>query len=249
MNLAYNIAQVMHKIRVKLYPNYLPGQENTFIARTANEATLNIEQVCAALRDRGGFTGNIEDLIDHVKKYNNEMAYQLCDGFAVSNGYFTIYPNLGGTFKGLKDDPDPKTHPLTFRYRTLSALRRLAGHIAIEITGFAETDAFIDEFILEDLSSNTWYVPGDLFSLTGNKIKIEGDESSVGMYFVPVDGSLPPVKVTRLNENNPSSIRGIIPNFDAGDCKIEIRTQYSGTSGKPLKNIRVISSNFTLERA
>ena len=74
MNLAYNIAQVMHKIRVKLYPNYLPGQENTFIARTDSEAVLNIEQVCAALRDRGGFTGNTEDLIDYVKKYHNEMA-------------------------------------------------------------------------------------------------------------------------------------------------------------------------------
>ena len=163
MNLAYNIAQVMHRIRVKLYPNYLPGQEHTFIARTENEAVLNIEQVCAALRDRGGFTGNTEDLIDYVKKYHNEMAYQLCDGFAVSNGYFTIYPNLGGTFKGLKDDPDPKTHPLTFRYRTLSALRRLAGHIAIEITGFAEVDAYIDEFIdTEDHTRNDWLTAGRL---------------------------------------------------------------------------------------
>ena len=132
MNLAYNVAQVMHRIRVKLYPNYLPGQEGTFIARTDSEASLSIEQVCAALRDRGGFTGNYEDLVDHVKKYYNEAAYQLCDGFTVNNGYYAIHPNLGGTFTGLRDNPDPKAHPLTFRFRTLSTLRRLAGHISIE---------------------------------------------------------------------------------------------------------------------
>jgi len=247
MNLAYNVAQVMHKIRVKLYPNYLPGQENTFIARTDSEASLSIEQVCAALRDRGGFTGNYEDLVDHVKKYYNEAAYQLCDGFTINNGYYSVYPNLGGTFKGLRDTPDPKTNPLSFRFRTLSALRRLAQSIAIEIDGFAEVDAYIDEFLdTEDNTRNNWYHPGNLFSIYGNKIKIEGDDPGVGMFFVPSDGS-PAVKVTRFNENNPSSLRGITPNCDAEHCKIEIRTQYSGA--KPLKNPRVITSSFTLERA
>ena len=249
MNLAYNVAQVMHKIRVKLYPNYLPGYENTFIARTDSEASLNIEQVCAALRDRGGFTGSYEDLVDHVKKYYNEAAYQLCDGFTINNGYYSIYPNLGGTFKGLRDSPDPKTNPLSFRFRTNKSLRRLAESIAIEIDGFAEVDAYIDEFVdTEDHTRNTWYMPGNLFALSGNKIKIEGDESGVGMFLVPIDGS-PAVKVTRFNENNPSSIHGITPNCDAEHCKIEIRTQFSGSSSRPLKSPRVITSHFTLERA
>ena len=78
---------------------------------------------------------------------------------------------------------------------------------------------------------------------------IEGDDPAVGMYFVPVDGGAPAVKVTRLAENSPSSSRGIIPNFDAADCRIEIRTQYTGSSAKPLKAPRIITSNFTLERA
>ena len=249
MNLAYNVAQVMHKIRVKLYPNYLPGHEGTFIARTDSEASLNIEQVCAALRDRGGFTGNYEDLVDHVKKYYNEAAYQLCDGFTINNGYYSIYPNLGGTFKGLRDTPDPKTNPLSFRFRTMSALRRLAQSIAIEIDGFADVDAYIDEFVdTEDHTRNNWYLPGNLFALSGNKIKIEGDDPGVGMFFVPADGGTP-VKVTRFNENSPSSIHGITPDCDFDNCRIEIRTQYSGTSGRFLKTTRVITSSFTLDRA
>jgi len=91
-------------------------------------------------------------------------------------------------------------------------------------------------------------LPGNLFCLSGNKIMIEGDESSVGMYFVPVDGGAPAVKVTRLAENSPSSIRGITPDCDF-PCRIEIRTQFSGTRSRYLKNIRVITSSFILERA
>jgi hypothetical protein len=98
MNLIYGVQQVMHRIRVKLYPNYLPVGE-AFLARTDSEASLNIEQVCAALRERGGYKGDFSQLVDHVQKFFGEAAYQLCDGFAVNTGYFSIYPNLGGTFK------------------------------------------------------------------------------------------------------------------------------------------------------
>jgi hypothetical protein len=38
MSDVYDVNERMHKLRVKLYPNYLPGGEGTFIARTINEA-------------------------------------------------------------------------------------------------------------------------------------------------------------------------------------------------------------------
>jgi len=249
MNLIYGVAQVMHRIRVKLYPNYLPGYESTFIARTDSEASLNVEQVCAALRDRGGFKGNYNELVEYVKQYHDETAYQLCDGFAVNNGYYSIYPNLGGTFQNAHEAPDPKKHPLTFRFRPLNALRNLAGSINIVIEGMAETDAYIDEFTdTDEKSVNGFFEPGNLFVLRGNKIKIEGDNPGCGMFFVPTDGSTP-VKVTRFNENDPTTLRGIIPEVEWAYNKIEIRTQFSGTAGKPLKSLRVITSSFILEHA
>jgi hypothetical protein len=91
-----NVNEVLHRIRVKLYPNYLPGIQGAYIARTSNEASLTVEQVCAALKNRGGFTGSYDDLVDHVRQYFDEAAYQLCDGFAVNTGYYSIHPNVGG---------------------------------------------------------------------------------------------------------------------------------------------------------
>ena len=42
MNLTYGTKQVMHRIRVKLYPNYLPGGVGTFLTRTDSEACLKV---------------------------------------------------------------------------------------------------------------------------------------------------------------------------------------------------------------
>ena len=84
MAIINDVNEVLHRIRVKLYPNYLPNVEGIYIARTNNEASLTIEQVCAALKNRGGFTGNYEDLTENIRQFFDEAAYQLCDGFAVN---------------------------------------------------------------------------------------------------------------------------------------------------------------------
>ena len=58
-----DVTEVLHRIRAKLYPNYLSTVEGAYIARTDDEAALSIEDVCAALKNRGGFTGEYEDAV------------------------------------------------------------------------------------------------------------------------------------------------------------------------------------------
>jgi hypothetical protein len=89
--------QVLHRIRVRLFPSNLPGPKKTWYARTANEAELAVEDVAAAMVKRG-FTGNYHDLVRHVREFLDETAYQLCDGYAVNMGYFSIHPAVGGLF-------------------------------------------------------------------------------------------------------------------------------------------------------
>jgi len=62
MSILNEIKEKLHVIRVRLYPNYLKttGVEGDYLARTNSEASLSIEQVRAALKNRGGFTGNYE---------------------------------------------------------------------------------------------------------------------------------------------------------------------------------------------
>ena len=245
-----DVENVMHKIRVKLYPNYLPGSAGKYLARTDNEATLSIEQVCASLKKRGGFKGNYKEVIDHVRHFFDEVAYQLADGYCVNMKYFSVYPNINGTFNSEKDAHDNKQNPVDFRFRILLPLRDLARDIKVEITGLADGNAYIDEFIDRDEESvNGIYVPGDMFCIYGNKIKIAGDNPDCGVYFVPVDDPSKAVKVKRIGENEASMITGIAPDTQYLLNRIEIRTQYANSKTTFLKKPRSIVSRFVLETA
>jgi hypothetical protein len=234
--------------RVKLYPNYLPTTDGRYIARTDNEAFLNIERICAAMKNRGGFTGSYENLIENVKQFFDECAYQLCDGLALNLGYYSIHPHIGGTFDSEKEPHDAKKNPVGFKYRTRPPLRNLVRHIAIDITGVADGNAFIDEFIDRDEDSvNSVFTPGNLFCINGNKIELAGEDPACGVFFVPVDDPSKAVKVTRIGENGPSTITGIVPDTNYQYNRIEIRTQFTGSNSTFLKAPRSIVSGFVLE--
>jgi len=243
-----NVIEVLHRIRVKLYPNYLPTADGAYIARTDSEASLSIEQVCAALKNRGGYGGDYEDLVEGVRQFFDEAAYQLCDGFAVNTGYYSVHPNIGGTFNSTTEIHDHKKHPISFRFRTGRKLRRLVEHIGVDIEGIADTSGYIDEFIdPEEDSINSHYFPGNQFIIHGHKIKLAGDDPDVGVYFVPVNNPANTMKATRIAESTPSKIIGVAPGTGASPVRIEVHTQFSGSGGTLLKAVRVITSGFTLE--
>ena len=248
MGLKNNIDDVLHRIRVKLHPNYLPNTEGRYIAKTENEASLSIERICAAMKNRGGFLGSYENLIENIKQFLDECAYQLCDGFALNLGYYSIHPNIGGTFDSEKETHNPEKNPVSFKFRKRLPLRNLVQYIAVDITGVADSNVSIYEFIDRDADSvNGIFSPGDMFCINGNKIKLAGDDPSCGVFFVPVDDPSKAVKVTRLGENNASTITGIAPDTQNKFNRIEIRTQFAGSSGIFLKSPRSIVSSFVLE--
>jgi hypothetical protein len=236
-----NVTEVLHLIRVKLYSSYLPGTQGALIARTNNEALLSIEQVCAALKNRGGFTSNYDDLVEHVKQYFDEAAYQLCDGFGVSTGYYS-HPNVGGTFDRVSEGHDSKKHPVTFRARARAPLRSLAEHIEILVEGLADVSGYIDEFTdVPTEAINEALTPGGIFNISGHKITVDRDNPAVGVYFVSVADSTQRNKVQgHFAENTATKVIGMIPaGLAAGAYKLESVTQYA-SGGTLLKELRTI---------
>jgi hypothetical protein len=240
--------EVLHRVHVKLYPNYLPKVEGAYIARTANEATLSIEEVCAALKNRGGFTGSYDDLVAHVRQFFDETVYQLCDGFAVNTGYFSMHPSVGGAFDKATEGHDMGKHPVSFRFRTRAPLRALTERIVVEVDGLADVSGYIDEFI--DVSTeavNETLTPGGQFSISGHKIKIAGNSPEVGVYFVSAAAPAVRVKVAgHLAENTASKLIGVIPPLSAGAYTLEILTQFTGSGSTSLKNPRTITRSIIL---
>jgi len=217
------------------------------MARTDDEASLTIEKVCETMKDRGGFTGKYGDLVEYVRQYLDEVAYQLCDGFSVNMRYFTIHPHIEGSFESLKEVYDSKKHPINFKVRVRKPLRDITRNVTVDIQGLAEKSAFIDEFTDTDEGFvNSQFIPGDLFNLTGSKIKLDGNDPGCGVFFVPVEEPRLAVRVDRIVVNNASLVAGMAPNTGHALNRIEVRTQYNG-SAVFLKSPRVIASDFVLE--
>jgi hypothetical protein len=247
MAIINNVIEVLHRIRAKLYPNYLHTVEGAYIARTDDEASLSVEQVCAAMKNRGGYTGSYEDAVEHVKQFFDEAAYQLCDGFSVNTGYFSLHPRIGGTWQTPNDPRDSAKHPVRFTFRALKPLRDLASHIEVLIEGVADTGGYIAE--ITDITTdavNETLTPGGMFALEGHKIKAAGDKPECGVYFVSATDAAQRVKAAgHLADNTASRIVGIIPALAAGQWRVEVVSQFTGSSAA-LKTPRIIQGGSTL---
>jgi hypothetical protein len=240
------INEVLHRIRVKLHPSSLPVANGAYTARIISEAILGVEEICAALKLRGGFTGNYDDLVNYVRQFLDEMIYKLCDGFAVNTGYFSIHPSVGGFFENPNEEPDRKKHPIRFRFRIRERLRRVAEYIEIEVEQ-ADTAGLIDRFSdLETAAVNKTVTPGGLFTLTGYKIKICGNNPDCGLYFVSTAQPSLRVKASGVLASNTSTkLIGIVPALPDGEYSLEIKTQYT-VGGIDLKEPRTVTGGFTL---
>jgi hypothetical protein len=239
--MADEITKEMHKIRAKLYPNYLPGGEGTFIARTQTEATLSVEKVCIAATTRGGAVNSYEVMVNSVNDYFDEALYQLKDGFSVENKLCSIHPKLGGLFNKLGQLLHPLKRTVDFSFRTGSALRNAGGQVEVVIEGLADTSGYIGR--VEDIDSETIdqdLTPGGNIVIEGHKIKVDGDNADVGVYFADRSGGTRVKVAKRLAENRDAKIIAVVPSdIPAGVYRLEIVTQYN-VSSIPLKEPRTI---------
>jgi hypothetical protein len=246
----YNVNEKLHKIRVKLYKNQLhSGPGGDYIARCANEASVNVQDICASMKNRASFPGSYEDSVNTVHAFFLEMMYQIADGFSVNLGFGAFHPNIGGTFASDEEPFDPEKHPISVRFQTGKTLRALYNDIGVICEGYADTSGHISTYVDEEADvPNTMFVPGNQFMITGEKIRIAGEDPACGLYMVPVDDPSKELKLTRIMENTVGKIIGVMHKSTGFTRnRVEIRTQFTGSANKFLKDVRIITSNFVLE--
>ena len=245
----YEAQEERHELDVQLYPNHLAGGEGTYLAKNTKEKTIDVEAICAAMKNRGGYEGSYDEAVKTVKHFFKEMMYQLCDGFSVNTGWFTVNVHIGGLFHSVKEGFDPHKHHVAFKFHMLKAMRNLTSLIGITINGHIEDPAFIAEF--NDMEAHgaphNYFEPGHVSEVLGRRIKIEGDPAKVGLWLVPVMDPTKAVKMSRIVENSPSRIQFIPVATGFQENRLEVRTYFS--DGTNLTTLRTITSPFVLTEA
>lgn len=223
------MSKTRHTIKAYLYDNLLTPDPNDFTARVSSERSLSVADICHSAATRGGADVSDAAMSHAVELFLKEMAYRLCDGFAVNTGYFTAVPVVRGVFLNPNETFDPQRHTLQFQFTQGELMRREIEDVEVKIMGVAETGLYIGQ--VEDMKSRTVnevLTPGFNLRVTGTKLRVVGDKPGVGIFFrETVTNTATKVDEGDIVVNNPSELMIIIPALPAGTYQLEVTTQYS----------------------
>ncbi|MGE4514796.1 MAG: DNA-binding domain-containing protein [Chryseobacterium sp.] len=224
---------ILHKIKAYLYDNTLTKDNpNDFIARTASERSLSVKQICETAASRGGADVSASAMEHATELFLKEMAYQLCDGFSVNTGYFTASTTIRGVFDSPSETFNKDKHSIIFQFNQGEKLWAEISNIEVDILGVAEASSVILQVTdMKSGSVNDLLTPGRNLKIVGSKIKIAGDDASVGIYFVDATTQArTQVDTSDIVTNNPSEVMVVIPALAAGTYNLEVVTQFSKNS-------------------
>jgi hypothetical protein len=157
----------------------------------------------------------------------------------VLKGVFSVRPKIKGVFNKATEQFNPEKHKISFDFNQGLKLRREIANVSVEITGVSKVTFFIDEVVdIESESVNDLLTPKHNLRISGSRIKIDGENAENGVYFVNQETNERVKVSSKIPVNKPSELMVVIPALPAGSYKVEIATQFSGNSNKPLKEPR-----------
>jgi hypothetical protein len=235
------MVEFMHKIKARLYKNLLTHNPNDYSARVVSEKSLSVKGICESAVARGGADVSAVTMEHSVNLWFKEMAYRLCDGFAVKTPWFNAHPSIRGVFSNRDETFNPEKHNIFFSFHQGTQLRKELEAIEVEVIGEVEGSFHIGHVLdTTSGSENDILTPNMPLKIWGHKIKIEGDNPANGVYFVH-QATKERIKVAQNSfvDNNPSEITVVTPNLPLGGTyQLEIITQYSSNKAHVLKDLR-----------
>lgn len=223
------MSELLHKIKAWLFPNLLTENPNDYSARTSSEASLDVKKICNSAVTRGGAPTTAEAMELNTNLFFKEMAYQLCDGYSVNTGYFTVNVQIKGVFNSSAEKFNPEKHSVVFQFNQGDLLRKELANVSVEIMGVADSNLFVAEVTdVKTGSVNDLLTPNRNLKISGYKLKLVGDKPEVGVYFVN-QATQASVKVdaSDIVTNNPSELIVVIPGLPAGEYKLQVTNQYA----------------------
>lgn len=230
-----------NKLQGWLAPNTLTEDPNDRFLVLNSAGTVDNEQLYKDMREED--TGlRIETIVHVVTLFERIVARALMNGHNVNTGLFYAVPR----FTGLIEDGqwNPKKNGIYVAFTQNRVLREEMQNTKIEILGEKGDAIYITG--VQDCSNNAkdgHMTPGRNFRITGSRIRIEGTDENVGIFF----RSLTKDEVTKVTPdmfgtNNPSELVFIAPaGLADGEYEMTLTTQFSGNNQRTLKTPRSIS--------
>lgn len=218
-------------LKFSLIENLLTERPDDFMAQTAQVRFFNIEEIAERMLMRGTLLTKA-DILAVLEVYHKELAYIVSEGDGANTPVFHIAPGISGVFESANDGFDSSRHGIRLNLNAGVLLREAQKKIRVEKIAATEYLPIITQ--VTDVKSGTvndLLTPGRNLKISGHKLKIAGDGDRNGLYFIDANtAARTQVDASDIVTNNPSEIIAVIPDLAPGSYKLEIITQYGGSS-------------------
>ena len=234
-------------IKAILHPNPMKNAKGKYLAYTTKYSSYDIQSICESLCSKPGTGLQLETIAYHVKLFLDEMMEKIEDGNKINTGYFTAQAHVKGSFDSLADDFDENKHSVDIVFSAGHFAHKAKKNLKVEIQRTKPYSLRI--WTITDLQTKQHtdkLIANRILVMRGDKIKITGDNPSVGLYLRHNETGneihFPP---TVLFANGDTKLELIVPQLAAGSYQLKVTTQYAG-NGKPLAQPRSYTYEHTL---
>jgi len=236
-----------NSVIVELYDNTLTERKDDRFGRVVTTKSLTEDDLVALVVARRTDL-NATTLKASLDLMKDVAIEQLANGASVKFGlgYFNL--GVSGVFIGDSAKWDSSAHSLFVKATPTVDLREAVASASVDVRGLAASGLGINA--ITDATSgevNGRVTPGGGATIAGSRVKIAGDDASVGITFTnQATAAVTAVPATSLLTNEPSRLAIIIPaSLAAGDYKLTVTTQYT-VSSKTLKEPRSCTLEYVL---
>jgi hypothetical protein len=213
-------------LKYTLTENLLTGRTDDYSAQAHAVASLDKEAIIARILKKGTALTKT-DVLAVFNGIEEAIADALLEGNAINLPLFNTSFSISGVFEGPLDAFDGNRHKLNINLTKGVLLRDAEKNVKFEKTNIAAPQPQIQE-VKDSVSGtvNEKLTASGVVEVRGYNLRLDGDSSACGLWFVADSGS--EVKASVIIENKPSRIIAMIPALPAGQYRVKVVTQYTG---------------------
>ena len=211
--------------------NELSGESVTYRAQVVNSRSYTFKDIANhLLQHNTGLSASViygvwEGIKGAVEEY-------IAEGGSINTELFQIHPSIQGVFDAPEDGFDRSRHTIRLRLKAGALLREIPKKLAVRKNSSSAKSYILSVTDIKSGAVNDSITVGKNIRISGKKLKIEGDDPTCGLYFVPEKNNVDPVKVetSEVVVNKPSQIIAVVPKLGKGTWNLRLVTQFSSGS-------------------
>lgn len=214
--------------KIWLRPNLLATDtEEELFAEVLTEKEILKNEDIADRMIREGSEIKRDTLVSIINERDRIICENLMKGYSIQTGVCQYTPRVTGMWKKDELEYDPNLHKVILDITPSEPVREALANINIQVLGVKNNGSAIS--LVTDTAigrADGFITAGDDIQIEGDRLKVVGDESVVGVFFISEDGCRITQVTRRLTLNDPDRIIARVPSLPAGNYRLRIVTQY-----------------------